>query len=33
MGTDNSKLLSFFTGKVPVILDTNSMELAVSKIF
>lgn len=30
MGKDNSKLLEFFKGKVPVILDTHSMDDAVS---
>ena len=29
MGKDNEKLLDFFNGKVPVILDTHSMEDAV----
>ena len=31
MGVDNSKLLSFFEGKVPVIADTHSIEDAVSQ--
>ncbi len=31
MGKDNSKLLDFFTGKVPAIFDTHSIEEAVKK--
>lgn len=31
MGKDNTKLLDFFTGKVPVIFDTHSMQEAVDK--
>lgn len=31
MGKDNTKLLDFFTGKVPVIADTHSLDEAVSR--